>query len=136
MVLPAKTGSEHLKALRDGRWFSINGEAVKDHTSHPACREAVKTATDLYDFCSDPANMERMLFQSPSSGRMVSKAWLLRESSEQLKDRRLALEQIASSTWGWVGRTPDHVASTLSAMVMGIELFERHGKQRAAALMD
>ncbi len=136
MVLPAKTGSEHLKALRDGRWFSINGAAVKDHTSHPAFREAVKTATDLYDFCSDPANMERMLFQSPSSGRMVSKAWLLPESYEQLKDRRLALEQIASSTWGWVGRTPDHVASTLSAMVMGIELFERHGKQRAAALMD
>lgn len=136
MVMSAKTGSEHLKALQDGRWFSIDGKVMQDHTSHPAFSEAVKTATGLYDYCSNPANTDRMLFESPSSGRPVSKAWLLPTSYAELVDRRAALEQIALRTWGWVGRTPDHVASTLSAMVMGIDLFERHGKQRAAAVMD
>lgn len=136
MVMSAKTGSDHLKALRDGRWFSINGEVMKDHTTHPAFREAIKTAVGLYDYSSDPANAERMLFNSPTSGRPVSKAWLLPTNLEELRDRRAALEQIAKLTWGWVGRTPDHVASTLSAMVMGVDLFERHGKERADAVMS
>jgi len=136
MTQAAKSGSDHLKALKDGRWVAINGNVISDHTEHPAFKEAVKTAAGLYDYNSDPLNIERMTFASPSSGRSVSRAWQLPTSYAELVERRKALEQTAENTCGWVGRTPDHVASTLSAMVMGIELFERHGKARASALSE
>ncbi|RZS86596.1 4-hydroxyphenylacetate 3-hydroxylase family protein [Pigmentiphaga kullae] len=136
MTQAAKTGSDHLKALQDGRWISINGEVVSNHIEHPAFRAAVKTAADLYDFSSASPNLEKMTFRSPTSGRAVSRAWQLPTTYQELVERRQALEQIACNTSGWVGRTPDHVASTLSAMVMGIDLFERHGVKRASALQE
>lgn len=136
MTQAAKTGDDHLKALRDGRWISINGEVIPDHTQHPAFREAVQTATDLYDYNSNPTNAEKMTFASPTSGRLVSRAWQLPTSYAELVERRHALEQTAASTFGWVGRTPDHVASALSAMMMGIDLFERYDGKRAAAVRD
>lgn len=131
-----KTGADHVRSLRDGRAISIDGEIVTDHVKHRAFRRAVQAAAGIYDYAARPANRERMTFRSPSSGASVSRAWQLPTCYEELVQRRKALEEIAETTYGWVGRTPDHVASTLSAMVMGIELFERHGHARAAALNE
>ena len=66
----------------------------------------------------------------------MSYSWLLPTSYEELVSRRKALEEMATITGGWIGRTPDHVASTLGAMVMGIDLFRSHGEKRAAALQE
>jgi 4-hydroxyphenylacetate 3-monooxygenase len=131
-----KTGADHLAALRDGRAIIIDGEVVSNHVDHPAFRRAVRSAAALYDYNAQADHRAMMTFPSPSSGGAVSRAWQLPTSYDELVARRDALEQVAATTCGWVGRTPDHVASTLSAMVMGIELFERHGRARAAALRD
>ena len=37
-----KTGSEHLKSLRDGRVVYIGSEKVDDVTTHPAFRNAAR----------------------------------------------------------------------------------------------
>ena len=134
--LAAKTGAEHLETLRDGRSFFLNGEAVTDHVDHPAFRNSVRVGAALYDYAADPENVEKMTFASPSSGRRVSRAWQLPTSYEELVERRKAISEISRLTCGWVGRSPDHVASALSGMVMSIDLFERHGRARAAALLD
>jgi 4-hydroxyphenylacetate 3-monooxygenase len=134
--LSAKTGAEHLEALRDGRSFFLDGEAVADHVDHPAFRNSVRVGASLYDFAAHPDNIEKMTFASPSSGRQVSRAWQLPTNYEELVERRKAISEISRITCGWVGRSPDHVASALSGMVMSIDLFERHGRARAAALND
>ena len=131
-----KTGADHTQALRDGRTIMIDGHVVNDHVGHPAFRRVIETAAALYDYSAQPDHRELMTFVSPTSGARVSRAWQLPTTYEELVARRRALEQIAAQTWGWVGRTPDHVASTLSAMYMGVELFERHGARHAAALKD
>ena len=38
--------------------------------------------------------------------------------------------------FGFMGRAPDHVASTLVGFMMGIDLLEAHDPNRAAALRD
>lgn len=43
---------------------------------------------------------------------------------------------MAAHTCGMLGRSPDHVGSALSAMYMGIDLFERYDAARAGALRD
>jgi 4-hydroxyphenylacetate 3-monooxygenase len=131
-----KTAADHLRSLRDGRVISIDGEIVTDHVTHPAFRRAVQTAAGIYDYAAKPANRERMTFRSPTSGASVSRAWQLPTCYEELLERRKAIEEIAQLTCGWVGRTPEHVASALGAMVMGIDLFERHGHARAAAVNE
>jgi 4-hydroxyphenylacetate 3-monooxygenase len=131
-----KTGADHLRALRDGRTIMLDGQVVADHVTHPAFANVVATAAGLYDYNAHPDNREAMTFRSPTSGATVSRAWQLPTSYEELVVRRQAIERTAAQTWGWVGRTPDHVASTLSAMYMGVDLFERHGSKRANAVRD
>ena len=64
----AKTGAQHLESLRDGREVFLNGEKVDDVTTHPAYKNAVAAAANLYDFQADPENIEWMTFESPTSG--------------------------------------------------------------------
>src|SRR5688572_26748925 len=129
-----KTGTDHLSALRDGRTIVIDGETVQNHVDHPAFRAAIRSGAALYDYSALPQNVGKMTFTC--SGTQVSRGWQLPTSYEELVERRRAMEGWAEQTCGWIGRTPDHVASTLSAMVMGIELFEKHGRKRAAALHE
>ena len=131
-----KTGADHLKSLRDGRTVYINGQVVHDVTEHPAYRHAVRSAAGLYDFQAQPANQERMTFVSPTSGERVNRCWQLPHSYEELVQRRHALAAWAECTYGFMGRSPDHVASCLGGMVMGIEVFTQHSPERAGALRD
>src|SRR5262249_49831485 len=77
-----------------------------------------------------------MTFASPDTERRVNRCWQLPESYAELADRRRALETWAELHFGFMGRSPDHVASCISGMFMGIELFEAYDKKRAAALRD
>jgi 4-hydroxyphenylacetate 3-monooxygenase len=131
-----KTGADHIKSLRDRRMVYVHGQLVEDVVDHPAYRNAVRSVAHLYDFQAAPENLERMTFVSPTSGDRVNRCWQLPHSYEELRQRREALSAWAECTYGFMGRSPDHVASCLSGMVMGIEIFERHSKERARALWD
>lgn len=133
-----KTGAEHLKALRDGRTVYLNGELVKDVTRHAAFRNTVHSAAALYDFQAHPDNVELLTFESPTSGRRVNRAWQMPRSYDELKLRREALTAWLKVHNGWLGRSPDHLASSLVGMIMGIDLFKKQkdGDKRAAAFLD
>jgi hypothetical protein len=55
----------------------------------------------------------------------------LPRSYAELVERRKALVEWAELTGGFLGRSPDHVASSVSGMMMGIEVFDRHDPKRA-----
>jgi 4-hydroxyphenylacetate 3-monooxygenase len=130
----AKDGQAYLTSLRDGRSIYIDGRRVADVTQDPAFANAVASAARLYDFQAEPANIEQMTFRSPTSGGQVNRAWQLPRYYEELLQRRRALEQWARLTCGMVGRSPDHVASTLAGFRMGLAAFRAYDPARAAAL--
>jgi 4-hydroxyphenylacetate 3-monooxygenase len=132
----AKTGAEHLASLCDGRAVFIDGERVADVTAHPAFRNACASAAALYDFQARAENLERMTFAPPGGGRRINRAWQMPRTYEALVSRRRALALWAELSGGFVGRSPDHVASSLLGQVIGIEVFRRHGEARAKALLD
>ena len=135
----AKTGAEHLNSLRDGRAVYIDGELVDDVTEHPAFRNACRAAASLYDYQADAANMERMTFAPNGTAggyRRINRAWQQPKSHAELVERRKALVSWAELTCGFLGRAPDHVASSLVGQVLGIDVFRRHGEARAKALLD
>src|ERR1700716_519533 len=113
-----KNGASHLNSLRDGREVYIQGRQVDDVTAHPAFRNSVASAAGLYDFQSAPENIEKMTFASPETGERVNRCWQLPATYAELVQRREALSAWSETHFGFMGRSPDHVASCISGMYM------------------
>ena len=110
-----RTGAEYIESLRDGRTVYLDGALVQDPSTHPGYRNAVRSVARLYDFQAAPENRELMTFPSPDTGEPVGRCWQLPTSYEELVKRRLTLVAWAEGSYGFFGRSPDHVASCLSA---------------------
>jgi 4-hydroxyphenylacetate 3-monooxygenase len=132
----AKDGPSYISSLNDGRSIFIDGRKVEDVVTDPAFANAVATAASLYDFQAKPENLDQMTFVSPTNGKRVNLAWQLPKTYGDLVRRRQALEKWAALTCGMVGRSPDHVASTLGGFRMGLSLFESSDPARARALQS
>ena len=130
----AKDGNAYLSSLRDDRTIYIDGRKVADVTTDNCFRGVVGTAASLYDFQAAPENLEQMTFQSPTSGERVNLAWQLPRTYGELVRRREAIEKWSALSCGMIGRSPDHVASTLAGLRMGLSAFRDYDPARAAAL--
>lgn len=128
-----KTGQEHLASLRDGRSIYIDGARVEDVTSHRAFRNVAQSVGGLFDFANDPSRRELMTFET-EAGERANRIWQLPASYEDLVERRRALEAWTAIHGGFLGRAPDHVASCIAGMRMGLPVFEGYDPARAAAL--
>jgi 4-hydroxyphenylacetate 3-monooxygenase len=131
-----RSGDKHKASLRDGRQVYIDGAVVADVTQHRAYRNSVGSFCQLYDFQSRPESADLMTFNTAETGEQVSRIWELPTSYEQLVKRRRALETWAELHAGFLGRSPDHVASCISGMYMGLGAFEAYDGKRARALAD
>lgn len=134
--MDCKTGAEHIKSLQDGRTVYIDGKRVDDVTTHPAFRNSVKSAAMLYDYQARPENIALMTFQPNGANRRVNRAWLMPRNYAEMVERRKAMQAWARLSYGFMGRSPDHLASSIIGQVMGIDVFEKHGAARAKALRD
>jgi 4-hydroxyphenylacetate 3-monooxygenase len=135
MTHPIKDGKAHLASLHDGRSVYINGAAAGDVAQHPAFRNSVKNAAALYDFQARKENQELMTFETPT-GHRVNRAWQAPRNYDEMVLRRQALVTWAGEHHGFMGRSPDHVASALLGQSMGMEVFEKHDPKRAGAFRD
>lgn len=131
-----KSGAMHLQSLRDGREVYLNGQRVQDVTVHPAYCNAIRSGCRLYDLQCEPDRSQALTFVSPKTGDRVSCIWQLPTSYEELVGRREAIEAWAEVHFGFMGRSPDHVASCIAGMYMGLEVFAAYDPQRARALSD
>ena len=134
--MQCKTGAEHIRSLQDGRVVYVDGKLVDDVTTHAAYRNAVASAALLYDYQSRPENLELMTFIPEGGTRRVNRSWQMPRGYDELVQRRKALQAWAQVSYGFMGRSPDHVASTVIGQRMGLEVFRKHGPARAAALDD
>lgn len=130
-----KNGSNHIASLRDGRSVYIDGALAGDVTQHTAFRSAVQSIAALYDFQAEPDRQELMTFATPS-GRRVNRAWQMARSYDDLVQRRKALVAWAELHNGFMGRSPDHVASALTGQLMGLDVFRRFSPERADAFRE
>src|ERR1700748_724062 len=106
--LPSPRGARGVERLREyppNIWY--RGEEVRDVTSHPAFSGGVGTLAGLYDLQWEHA--DRMLFDSPSSGRKVGRSFMLPTSREELASVSAAMKVWADHTRGMMGRVPDYI---------------------------
>jgi 4-hydroxyphenylacetate 3-monooxygenase len=126
-----RTGAEYLKSLNDGRQVFVEGERVKDVTTHVAFREAARSVARLYDIAADRANRELMTFKSPKTGEPVLRAYQIPRSHADLKARRLFSEKWAEASFGLMGRSPDHVAGFFTGYAAVPGVFAAAGQKFA-----
>ena len=133
--MQCKTGSEHIKSLQDGRTVYLDGKLVDDVTTHAAYRNAVASAALLYDYQARPENIELMTFVPEGGARRVNRCWQMPRNYDELVQRRKALQAWAQISYGFMGRSPDHVASTVIGQCMGLGwtcsgTMEQHAQRR------
>jgi 4-hydroxyphenylacetate 3-monooxygenase len=130
-----RSGDEYVRGLRDGRAVWLNGERVADVTTHPAFTGAVRTVAALYDLAHDPAHRELMTYLSPRDGRPINKSWLVPRTRDDLAARRRAIKCWADASYGFLGRSPDHVASFFAGFAGSPEFYARGRQQFADNLL-
>lgn len=116
-----RTGAEYLSSLNDGRNVIVDGRVVDNVLEHPAFARVARTISELYDIAADPAN--GMQVHSDDIGGPVNRVFAAPRDAEQLVQRRHAIETWARHTRGWVGRSPDHVATFFAAFGEHPEVF-------------
>ncbi len=126
-----RTGDSYIESLKDGRNVILDGAPVDDVTTHPAFTGSVGTVARLYDFSSDPDNRELMTYESPTDGRPVNMSWLVPRSVDDLRRRRLAIEAWSELSYGFLGRSPDHVASFFAGFAGSPDTFAKAGDRYA-----
>jgi 4-hydroxyphenylacetate 3-monooxygenase len=130
-----RSGKDYLAALGDSRSIYFEGRRIDDVRTHPAFAKATASFAKMYDFQSSPGNEEVMTFDV-GDGRRVNRAWQMPRSYDDLVKRRAALEAWSELNFGMLGRSPDHVASTITGMAMGVDVFERFSAKSAKAVRD
>jgi 4-hydroxyphenylacetate 3-monooxygenase len=128
-----RSGADYLRALNDGRRVFVDGEPVKDVTTHPAFRQAARSIAQLYDIAAAPELRERMTFTSPKTGAPVHRSWQIPKNHADLRARRLFSETWAEATFGLMGRAPDHVAGFFTGYAAVPKFFASAGQQQSFA---
>lgn len=126
-----RSGKEYVEALSDNRRVFVDGEYVSDVAAHPAFAGAVESIARVYDLVNDPANAEELTFPSPTNGAPVNLSFLIPRGEDDLRRRRVALRRIAESTFGLMGRGPEHVAGFLAGWAGRADVFAEGGPRFA-----
>src|ERR1044072_3917226 len=130
-----RTGADYLRSLKDGRRVFVDGEPVKDVTTHPAFRGAARSIANLYDIAAGADLRERMTSASPKTAAPVQRASQIPKSHADLRARRLFSETWAEATFGLMGRAPDHVAGFFAGYASTPQFSAAAGQQFADNLV-
>jgi 4-hydroxyphenylacetate 3-monooxygenase len=124
--MAARTGQQYLDGLRaQPREVWLDGERVRDVTTHPGLAGGARTLARLYDMQHDPALRDAMTFVSPSSGERVGLSFIIPRTQGDLVRRRDMMLHWARATCGMMGRSPDFMNVTYSAWAGAAAYFGR-----------
>jgi 4-hydroxyphenylacetate 3-monooxygenase len=120
----ARTGQQYIDGLREQeREVWLNGERVRDVTTHPGLKGGVRAIAHLYDMQHDPALREVMTYESPSSGEKVGRSFEMPATREALATRSQMMLNWARATCGMMGRSPDFMNVTFAAWGAAADFF-------------
>lgn len=122
-----RRAADYLAALRDGRAVFLDGERIRDVSTHPAFVESTRRIAERYDAAAAAPDVTTCV--DPATGRRIGAMWLIPRDAEDLGRRRAVHRFWAEGSYGLMGRTPDHVASVLTAFAGWRQLFDRGGRQ-------
>jgi len=118
-VAQLRSGSDYLSSLRDGRRVVIAGCDIEDVASHPATSAMASFMADLLDA---HRHDERLV---AGDGRPW--AYAAAHTASDVVARGRAFETVARASGGLLGRSPDFLATILTAWRIAADTFGEYG---------
>ena len=123
-----RRGADYIAGIKgDGRTVLLDGEAVDDVTTHPGFAGPTRVIASLYDAALDNPDIAY-----EADGARHNAMWLPPANAEDLGRRHRAHRHWADGSFGLMGRTPDHVASIITAFAARRDVFDRAGDRISA----
>ncbi len=114
----ARRGSQVLQRLREqppALWY--RGELVTDVTAHPDLRRGAQTLARLYDLQWEQPAVT--LYDSPTSGNPVSRAFMMPRTHAELSSVSRAMKVWEDYTHGMMGRVPNYLSRAMTGYAAG-----------------
>ena len=120
-----RTGAQYLDSLRDGRIVYVGKERVDDVTTHAEFANASQMYAAMYDLKHTSEMRDVLTYHE--GGERHSAYFLKPRDRDDLQLRTDAHRAIAAFSHGLLGRSPDHVASSITGLAMSADIFDRDG---------
>ena len=128
--MPARTGEQFLKGLRNPREVWVDGERVRDVVSHPKLCGAAHALAEIYDL--QHVHKETCLMPDPETGEPIPVSHMIPKSRADLAKRAKALRAVAEYSVGLMGRTPDYMNVTYAGFAGRPDEWGAHGNEAGA----
>jgi 4-hydroxyphenylacetate 3-monooxygenase oxygenase component len=129
--MPARTGAEFLRGLRDDRQLWLGGRMVADPQDHPDLRGAAESIAAVYDLHHQYP--EDCLTADEETGEQIAVSHIIPRSRDDLKLRHRALRRVAEFSVGLMGRTPDYMNVTYAGFAGRSDEWGINGNDEGAA---
>jgi len=129
-----RTGQQYLDSIRDDRAVYVGDELIRDVTTHPAFRNAAHMYAAMFDLKADPKHRDALSYEE--GGERYSLYTLMPRTRDDLLRRTRAHRLIAEFSHGLLGRSPDHVASSITGLAMRPEVFDEGGQGFGANVVN
>ena len=113
-----RTGAEYRDSLRDSREIFINGERVRDVTTHPSFKPLVDIRARIYDMQHDPATREVMTVEG-EGGEINAIGNALPYTQDDWWAKRRATDTVMEEIGGVVTRVGDETVGEMWSLYDG-----------------
>jgi 4-hydroxyphenylacetate 3-monooxygenase len=114
-----RTGEQYRESLRDGRQVWINGETVKDVTTHPAFKPIVDVRARIYDMAHDEKTRDAMSYVDKDSNEPCCIGYKLPHTQEDWHHKRRAVDAVMDDIGGVVIRVGDETIGEMWSLYDG-----------------
>jgi 4-hydroxyphenylacetate 3-monooxygenase len=115
-----RTGKEYKESIRDGREVHINGERVRDVTTHPAFKPVVDIRARIYDMAHDPRTAGLMTYEE--NGEKSPIGLKLPFTPKDWEDKRKAVDAVMWDIGGVVTRVGDETVGEMWSLWDGKDI--------------
>ncbi|MGR3718108.1 MAG: 4-hydroxyphenylacetate 3-hydroxylase family protein [Thermohalobaculum sp.] len=130
-----RTGAEYRDSLRDSRDIFINGERVRDVTTHPSFKPLVDIRARIYDMQHDPATREVMTVEG-EGGEINAIGNALPHTQDDWWAKRRATDTVMEEIGGVVTRVGDETVGEMWSLYDGQDVLNEVDPQFARNIED
>ena len=114
-----RTGNEYRESIRDGREIWVDGEKVKDVTTHPMFKPVVDVRARIYDLAHEEQSRKVMTYADEETGEPNAIANRLPKTQQDWQDKRAAVELVQREAGGVVTRVGDETIGEMWSLYDG-----------------
>ncbi len=119
-----RTGDQYRDSIRDDRQVWMNGERIKDVTTHPAFKPIVDVRARIYDMAHEARYAETMAYTDSDTGETNCIGYKLPHTQDDWHAKRAAVNAVMDDIGGVVIRMGDETAGEMWSLYDGRDVLD------------